>query len=122
MPIDCFSVILNPTYRCNADCEYCFENRTSDVMELEDFECIFRKIADYLRQQEVSDLKLHWEGGEIFTMDPEWLLRAHNISGEISEKSGLRINHRLQTNLIGLWTPLASHRSRDVLRRNRFVA
>ncbi|HMK34547.1 MAG TPA: radical SAM protein [Desulfomonilaceae bacterium] len=101
MPSNSLSVILNPTYRCNADCEYCFENRTSDVMELEDFECIFRKIADYLRQQEVSDLKLHWEGGEIFTMEPEWLLRAHDISGEISEKTGLRINHRLQTNLIG---------------------
>jgi uncharacterized protein len=101
MPNHYFAVILNPTYRCNADCDYCFETRTSETMELTDFEHIFLKIADYLRQQEVSELKLHWEGGEIFTMDPEWLLRAYDISGEISEKSGLRINHRLQTNLIG---------------------
>ena len=40
MPLNHFSVLISPTFRCNADCEYCFENKTSDVMELEDFDLI----------------------------------------------------------------------------------
>ena len=87
MPLNHFSVLISPTFRCNADCEYCFENKTSDVMELDDFERILRRIATYLRQQDVTDLTLYWQGGEIFTMPPEWLLRAHDICREIAEKT-----------------------------------
>ena len=88
MPLNHFSVLMAPTFRCNADCEYCFENKTSDVMELEDFELIIPRIVTYLQRQEVTDLKIVWTGGEILTMPPEWLLRAHDICREIAEKSG----------------------------------
>ena len=118
MPIDCFSVLISPTFRCNADCEYCFENKTSDVMELDSFERILGKLATYFRQQDVAELKLHWQGGEIFTMDPEWLLRAHDICREIAQDTGMRIIHVLQSNLIGYgshWRRVVSEMFNDTL-------
>jgi len=105
MPFDSFSVLISPTFRCNADCEYCFENKSSGVMDLADFERILARLVAYFRRQEVADLKLYWQGGEIFTMDPEWFLRAHDICREISSKSGLCITHKLQSNLIGYGPP-----------------
>jgi uncharacterized protein len=101
MPLNHFSVLISPTFRCNADCEYCFENKTSDVMELEDFERIVPKIVTYMRRQEVTDLTLFWTGGEILTMSPEWLHRAHDICREIAEKSEISIKNKVQSNLIG---------------------
>jgi len=70
-------------------------------MEVEEFELILQRIAAYLRQQDVSELTLYWQGGEIFTLTPEWLLKAHDICREIDEKNGLRITNTLQSNLIG---------------------
>jgi uncharacterized protein len=101
MPLNRFSVLVSPTYRCNADCEYCFQHKTSHVMEVQDFESVLQRIATYLQQQDVADLKLYWQGGDIFTMSPEWFLRAHEICQEIAEKTCLRITHLLQSNLIG---------------------
>ena len=101
MPINYFSVLISPTYRCNADCEYCYENKTSDVMKLEDFERILRKTVTYLRRQEVTDLKLYWQGGEILTMTPEWLLRAHDFIRKVGESAGITIECSVQSNLLG---------------------
>jgi radical SAM protein with 4Fe4S-binding SPASM domain len=116
MPLNHFSALISPTYRCNADCEYCFEHKTSDVMEVTDFELILQRIVPYLQQQEVTDLTLYWQGGEIFTMPPEWLLRANDICLEITEKSGLRISNSLQSNLIGYrpkWRRVVSEMFKD---------
>jgi uncharacterized protein len=101
MPFDRFSVLVAPTFRCNADCEYCFENKTSDVMELEDFQRIMSKLITYLLKQEVTELKLFWTGGEIFTMSPDWLLTAHDVCRELAEKTAIHIKHDLQSNLAG---------------------
>jgi uncharacterized protein len=101
MPLNCFSVILSPTYRCNADCEYCFEHKTQDTMKLEDLEPILQRVTSYLRRQEVTGLRIYWQGGEVFTMSPEWFLRAHDIVRNISERSGFKIDNAMQSNLIG---------------------
>ena len=100
MPRDSFSVLISPTYRCNADCEYCFENKTSDMMTLGEFELLFQRISDYLRQQDVSNLTIYWVGGEIFVMDPEWLLRAHDMIRDRAEKAGITVQNLLQSNLV----------------------
>lgn len=104
MPLNQFAVLVSPTYRCNADCEYCYENRTSDVMALKDFESLLQRIVNYLREHDVTRLKLYWQGGEIFTMAPEWFLKAHDIIRDLSEKAGLNIENLLQSNLIGYGT------------------
>ena len=100
MPHDSFSVLISPTYRCNADCEYCFENKTSDMMTLGELELLFQRICDYLRQQDVSNLTIYWVGGEIFVMDPEWLLRANDIIRNLAENTGITVQNLLQSNLV----------------------
>ena len=82
MPLNHFTVLMSPTYRCNADCEYCFENKTSHVMELEEFELILPRIVTYLQRQEITELRFIWTGGEILTMPSEWLLRANDLCRE----------------------------------------
>jgi uncharacterized protein len=116
VPLNQFSILMSPTFRCNADCEYCFENKTSDVMKLEDFELIFERTATYLRQQEIADVKIVWTGGEIFTMAPEWLLRAHDIVQKVGERTGITIENSLQSNLIGYgshWRRVVSEMFKD---------
>jgi len=101
MPLNCFSVILSPTYRCNADCEYCFEHKASDVMKQQDLELILERVATYLQEQEVTNLRIYWQGGEVLTMDPEWFLRAHETVKRIGERAGITIDNSMQSNLIG---------------------
>jgi uncharacterized protein len=101
MPLNQFTVLMAPTLGCNADCEYCYENKTSDVMELADFELILQRIVTYLQRQEVTELNLLWTGGEILTMSPEWLLRANDVCRETAEKSKISIENTVQSNLIG---------------------
>ncbi len=51
-------------------------------------------------------------------MDPEWLLRAHDISLEIAQDTGMRIIHVLQSNLIGYgprWRRVVSEMFGDTL-------
>jgi uncharacterized protein len=97
----CLSLILLPTLRCNADCEYCFENKSSDVMSLDQFRIILQKVTDYMNLMHVTDLTIYWQGGEVFTMEPKWFMRALEIIDKSSQSSGKNIENELQTNLIG---------------------
>lgn len=95
------SLILLPTLRCNADCDYCFEQKSSRVMSLDQFRVVLDKVTDYMTRTHIDDLTIYWQGGEILTMEPEWLLSAKDIADECSQASGRTIEHELQTNLIG---------------------
>lgn len=95
------SLILLPTLRCNADCDYCFEEKSSLVMSLDQFRIVLDKVTDYMEHMHLDDLTIYWQGGEILTMDPEWLLRAKEIADACAQSSGKCIEHELQTNLIG---------------------
>jgi len=71
------------------------------MMEFSEFQLILQRLAAYLEQQGISDLTFYWQGGEIFTLSPEWLLRANEACRELAEKKRLHIHNRLQSNLIG---------------------
>lgn len=95
------SLILLPTLRCNADCEYCFENKSSVVMTLDRFKIILDKVNDYMDRMHMGELTIYWQGGEVLTLEPEWFLRAKEIIDRSSQSSQRSINNELQTNLIG---------------------
>jgi uncharacterized protein len=96
-----FSLILLPTLRCNADCEYCFENKSSYVMTLEQFGIILDKVIAYMDHTHMGRLTIYWQGGEVLTLEPEWFMRAMEIIDKASQVSGKHISNELQTNLIG---------------------
>lgn len=95
------SLILLPTLRCNADCGYCFENKSSHVMSLDQFSIVLDKVTRYMDQMHVTDLTIYWQGGEVLTMEPDWLMRAKELVDKSSQSSGKNIENELQTNLIG---------------------
>jgi uncharacterized protein len=94
------ALILLPTLKCNADCDYCFETRTSDTMTLQQFTLLMDKLLDYMEEGGFEETTIYWQGGEVFTMDPEWFLRARDIIENRAGQRGKRIVNRIQSNLL----------------------
>lgn len=99
-----FSLILLPTLRCNADCAYCFEEKPAVDLGLDGLAIIVGKLMDYVEQERYDSAMIHWQGGEVMTLDAEWLERAHAVVAELASARGIRVDHGLQSNLIG-YTP-----------------
>ena len=76
MAAEILQVILAPTLKCNADCDYCFETKSSDTMSLEHLTLLIRKLLDYMEETGVGETTIYWQGGEVLTMPPEWYMRA----------------------------------------------
>lgn len=106
-----FSLILLPTLACNAACDYCFENKSQRTLSIDQLPLMFSKVMDYLEENEVPEMSIYWQGGEVMTLPPEWLDRAHDIIGEIAQSRGKEVSHFLQSNMIAYgkkWNSLLS--------------
>jgi len=95
-----FSIILLPTNKCNVNCEYCFEDKTSDRMTLDQLSLLTRRVLDYMDEASISRLMVHWQGGEIMTMPAEWFAAAYDLMGDAAAARGKTIEHGLQSNMI----------------------
>jgi len=96
-----FSIILLPTNKCNVNCEYCFEDKTDDRMTLEQLSVVTNKVLDYMEQASISALTIHWQGGEIMTMPPDWFAQAYDLIQNAAAKRGKFVEHGLQSNMVG---------------------
>jgi radical SAM protein with 4Fe4S-binding SPASM domain len=96
-----FSLILLPTLRCNARCEYCFETRTGEELTLDRLTIVVGKAIDHMEARMIDTLSIYWQGGEVLTRSPEWYERAHDLIEDIVAKGAHRVVHYLQTNMIG---------------------
>jgi len=104
-----FSLILLPTLRCNADCEYCFETRTEDRLTLNQLAIVLQKVIDRMQERQLDTLSIYWQGGEVMTQSPEWFECAHELVQEMASVREKRVVHYLQTNLIAYgpkWNPV----------------
>jgi uncharacterized protein len=103
------SLIFLPTLKCNADCDYCFEQKTGAVMSIDQFKIMLDKLLEYMEIHNMEGLRIFWQGGEVLTMEPDWLRRAHEITKTAAEKTGRVILNQLQTNLVSYgpqWTSI----------------
>jgi uncharacterized protein len=103
------SLIVMPTLRCNADCQYCFERKNSDVLSPKLLSLFLWKLRPYLEQAEIDSLTFYWMGGEVLTLNPDWFYRARDLIKKTLSGEALTIEHRIQTNLIGYskrWNPV----------------
>jgi uncharacterized protein len=103
------SLILLPTLKCNAECRYCFENKTHDSLSLEHLSILIGKVLDYMEQQGAGSLAIYWQGGEVMTLPPRWFEQAHGIIAEAAATRNKEITHFLQSNLVGYsdkWNPV----------------
>lgn len=101
MGAEVFSLILLPTLRCNADCDYCFEDKDDATLSLEGLRRLIHKVLDHLLEKEIPRLMIHWQGGEVMTLPPAWFAAAHDLIGEAAAARGRSVTHGLQSNLIG---------------------
>lgn len=104
-----FSLILLPTNKCNVACEYCFEDKTADFMSHEQLAVIIEKLLDHMELKSISSMTIYWQGGEVMILQPVWFERAQELIGRAAEKRGRRIEHSLQSNMIGYspkWNPV----------------
>ena len=96
-----FSLILLPTLECNADCEYCFENKSDHRLSPDQFAVILEKVVDYLESENIGTLSIYWQGGEVMTLPPEWFEHANDLIRRCVEGTGKRVVNYLQSNMIG---------------------
>ena len=107
-----FSIILLPTNKCNVNCEYCFEDKTDDRMSLQQLEVVMDKVFNHMEEASIRALTIHWQGGEIMTIPPDWFMRAYDLIENAAVTRGKFVEHGLQSNMIGY-----NARWNDVIKR-----
>lgn len=95
-----FSVILLPTLQCNVACDYCFINRSAGTLSLDSLAVLARKVRDFMDTEHVDSLTIHWQGGEIMTLGPEYFWRARDVFESQAGGQDRQIRHSLQSNMI----------------------
>ena len=95
-----FSLVLLSTLQCNADCEYCFENKTKDRLTLDRLGEMIRKVLDYMVEKSLVSLTIYWQGGEAMLLPPSWYEQAHELIQREAEARGKQVFHSLQSNML----------------------
>lgn len=104
-----FSIILLSTLKCNADCDYCFENKTSDRLTIDRLGMMMEKVLDYMEEKETTALTIHWQGGEAMLLSPAWYEQAYARIGQMADARNKQVFHGLQTNMLlyrERWNPV----------------
>ncbi len=104
-----FSLILLSTNKCNAACDYCFEDKTEDRFSLERLRVVFDKVLDHMEASAVGALTVHWQGGEAMLLPPSWYQQAHALIQAAAAARGKQVEHGLQTNMLTYsrkWDPV----------------
>ena len=95
-----FSLVLLSTLQCNADCEYCFENKSDDRLTLDRLGEMIRKVLDYMVEKSLASLTIYWQGGEAMLLPPSWYEQANALIQREAEARGKQVFHSLQSNLL----------------------
>lgn len=94
------SLILLPTLGCNAECDYCFENKSEERLGLDKLAFLMKEITDHMELNHWDVLSIYWQGGEVLTLPPEWFERAKDIVSEAAADRKIQVFNYLQSNLI----------------------
>ncbi len=104
-----YSLILSTALRCNADCDYCFQDNTGERMSIKQVGHILAKYSDYLVRRGLDRGGIYWTGGDIMARNPDWLRAAIELKEKVERNKGLSVDQYLQSNLLGYhegWNPL----------------
>ncbi len=104
-----FSLILLSTLQCNADCEYCFENKTDDRLTLDRLGELIRKVLDMMVEKSLASLTIYWQGGEAMLLPPSWYEQAHELIQREADARNKEVSHSLQSNMLAYssrWNPV----------------
>ncbi|NJM12752.1 MAG: radical SAM protein [Synechococcaceae cyanobacterium SM1_2_3] len=104
-----FSLILLSTLQCNADCEYCFENKTDDRLTLDRLGEMIRKVLDMMVEKSLASLTIYWQGGEAMLLPPSWYEQAQELIQREADARSKEVSHSLQSNMLAYssrWNPV----------------
>ena len=104
-----FSLILLPTLRCDAACDYCFEKKAGQDMSIDQLKPLISKVLDYMEQNEAKALSIHWQGGEVMMMSPQWFAHARDVIDRAADSRNINVRNYIQSNMIGYskeWNPI----------------
>lgn len=103
------SVICVPTLECNCTCTYCFSTPRGGGLDSHVWRTVFRQLLDYLREENLTELRCIWLGGEMLTIDPRQLGALLDETRALYAEHGATVQHRIQSNLVGYtsaWQPV----------------
>jgi radical SAM protein with 4Fe4S-binding SPASM domain len=106
------SLILLSTLKCNAACEYCFEDKTNDRLDHEKLTILIDKVLDYMDEKAIGGLTIYWQGGEALLLPPSWYEQAYRIIQDAAESRHKHVTHALQTNMLtysSRWNQVIAH-------------
>lgn len=95
------SLVLLATTACNAACDYCFEDRGGERLDLERLRRIIDAVLAHMDAARIDHLDIHWQGGEALLLPPAWYEQAQRLIADAVAASGKQVEHGMQTNLLG---------------------
>ena len=95
-----FSLVLLPTLKCDADCDYCFETKTGGLLSPDALSVVVSRVLDHLEENRMETLAVYWQGGEVMTLSPRWFADAYESTGKAADAKNKRIVHYIQSNLL----------------------
>ena len=104
-------LIVMPTLRCNALCDYCYVPRKSYDMRHEDLSLLLTQIINHMEKVGQKDIHLYWQGGEVMCMEPSWYMETLSIMNRITKRRKQNIFNHAQSNFMGYeerWNPVIS--------------
>ena len=91
-----FSLILLSTNKCNAACDYCFEDKTNNRLDHAKLQLLIDKVLDHMETCRIGSLTIHWQGGEAMLLPPDWYRQAF----ELIQNAALNLSPALIANYV----------------------
>lgn len=73
-------------------------------MTHEQLASVINRLVDFMESDNIRSMTINWQGGEIMTIPVRWFEIAYRLISDLAASRGVRIDHGLQTNMIG-YTP-----------------
>ena len=106
---DHISIVLLSTNKCNAACDYCFEDKSGVRLTLDKLSEMIEKMLCYMDEKSINRLTVHWQGGEAMLLPPSWYEQAYQRISALAIAHGKQVDHGLQTNMLlyhQRWNPI----------------
>jgi len=98
------ALVVQPTYACDAACDYCSIHKLGSVvkpMSEETFDVLARRTDEFMRTKGPgSSVKFYWLGGEALLMPDRFYEYVDSSLSDSSLGKNVFIQHELQTNMI----------------------
>lgn len=91
------TVIIRPTLRCNAKCDYCYVNNKHGTMSIELLGTIVSRLEEFVNENSDEKIAILWHGGEPSLMPITFW---ENVEALLRNFDQTKLTKHVQTNLL----------------------